>query len=87
MYTTESIVKQYEDILDYLAHNDDYYGFEVVSRLHIDEEWDMLSETYKQRILAVDNVVLKNYADAYTYALWNEYISVIKTRLALTTNQ
>jgi len=33
MWTTESIVKQYEDILDYLSVKDDAHGFEVVSRL------------------------------------------------------
>ena len=81
MYTSESIVKQYEDILDYLPLNDDANGFEVVSRLKIEEEWDFLPDIYKQRILAVDKVVVEKYAGNFNYPLWKEYIAKIKARL------
>ncbi|HPB19029.1 MAG TPA: hypothetical protein PLL35_04185 [Candidatus Cloacimonas sp.] len=77
MWTTESIVKQYEDILDYLSVQDDAHGFEVVSRLQIEEEWEDLPENYKQRILAVDKIVLEKYADLFSYPLWKEYIAKI----------
>ncbi|HQO18649.1 MAG TPA: hypothetical protein PLJ85_05670 [Candidatus Cloacimonas sp.] len=81
MWTTESIVKQYEDILDYLSVQDDAHGFEVVSRLQIEEEWEDLPENYKQRILAVDKIVLEKYADLFSYPLWKEYIAKIGARI------
>jgi len=81
MYATESIVQQYEDILDYLPLRDDAHGFEVVSRLKIEEEWEALSEQYKQRILAVDKTVVEKYAESFSYPLWKEYIATIKARL------
>ena len=81
MWTTESIVKQYEDILDYLSVQDDAHGFEVVSRLQIEEEWEDLPANYKQRILEVDKIVLEKYADLFSYPLWQEYIAKIGARI------
>jgi len=81
MAVTNCDVKQYEYILDYFETDDTTDEQEMFSRLGMDEEWDSISEPFKQRILAVDRAVLDKYADWFNYNVFNEYIACIKARV------
>jgi SPP1 gp7 family putative phage head morphogenesis protein len=76
-------VRQYEYILDYFANDDSCDELEMFSRLRFEQEWDSIPEPFKQRILAVDRIVLEKYADWFNYNVFNEYIACIKARLEL----
>ncbi len=81
MKITEYEVRCYEYILDYLAEDDPSDELEVISRLRFEDNWEEITEELKQRILAVDKVVVEKYADNFSYPLRQEYISKIKARL------
>ena len=74
-------VRQYEYILDYFENDDSTDEQEMFSRLLMDKEWDTIPEPLKQRILAVDKLVLEKYADWFNYNVFNQYIACIKARL------
>ena len=76
-------VRQYEYILDYFANDDSTDEQEMFSRLIMDKEWDSIPEPFKQRILAVDRIVLEKYADWFDYNVFNDYIKCIKRRQEL----
>ncbi len=80
-------VKQYEYILDYFENDDSTDEQEMFSRIIMDKEWDSISEPLKQRILAVDKVVLEKYADWFNYNVFNEYIACIKARVEAESEQ
>jgi hypothetical protein len=71
----------YELILSYFKTDDSTDEQEMFSRLRFDKEWDSIPESFKQRILAVDKVVLEKYADWFNYNVFNDYIACIKARL------
>lgn len=81
MKITEYEVQCYEYILDYLAEDDPTDELEVISRLRFEDNWGEIPEELKQRILAVDKVVVEKYAETFSYPLWKEYIAKIKARL------
>jgi hypothetical protein len=76
-------VKCYEYIIDYFEHDDSTDEQEMFSRLRFEQEWDSIPEPFKQRILAVDRVVLEKYADWFNYNVFNDYIKCIKRRQEL----
>lgn len=71
----------YELILKYFETDDSTDEQEMFSRLIMDKEWDTIPEPFKQRILAVDRVVLEKYADWFNYNVFNDYIACIKARV------
>ena len=81
MAVTEYDVKCYEYILDYLETDDSTDEIEILSRIIIDKEWDSISPDLKNRILAVDKIVLEKYADYFSYDLWKVYLALIKARV------
>lgn len=76
-------VKQYEYIIDYFETDDTTDEQEMFNRLGMEEEWDSISEAFKQRILAVDKIVLERYADWFDYNVFNKYIKCIRKRQEL----
>ena len=81
MKITDYDVCCYEYILDYLAEDDPTDELEVISRLRFEKNWDEITEELKQRILAVNKLVVEKYAGNFSYPLWQEYIAKIKARL------
>ncbi len=77
-------VKCYEYIIDYFETDDSTDELEMFSRLSFEKEWDSIPLPLKQRILAVDKVVLEKYADYFNYNVFNSYIACIKARQAAT---
>ena len=73
-------VKQYEYILDYFEDDDATDEQEMFSRFRFEREWDTIEESIKQRILAVDKIVLEKYAGWFNYNVFNDYIKCIKNR-------
>ena len=76
-------VKCYEYIIDYFEHDDSTDEQEMFSRLRFEQEWDSIPEPFKQRILAVDKIVLQRYADWFDYNVFNSYIKCIRHRQEL----
>lgn len=76
-------VKDYEDIIDYFEWQDGSDELEIVARLRFEREWDTIAPELKERILAVDRIVLERYADLYDDDLTKRYIDTIKKRLEL----
>ena len=76
-------VEDYEDIIDYFETDSDLDELEIVSRLSMEDDWDTATPELKQRILAVDSLVLERYADWFEYDLFKRYIATIKRRLQL----
>lgn len=76
-------VKQYEYIIDYFETDDSTDEQEMFNRLGMEEEWDGIPEALKQRILAVDKIVLERYADLFDYNVFNKYIKCIRKRQEL----
>jgi len=81
--TTDIDVRQYEYIIDYFEGDDSTDELEMFNRLGMEEEWDTIPEAFKQRILAVDKIVLQRYADWFDYNVFNSYIKCIKQRQEL----
>lgn len=81
--TTDIDVRQYEYIIDYFEDDDSTDELEMFNRLGMEEEWDSIPEDLKQRILAVDKIVLERYADWFDYNVFNEYIKTIRHRQKL----
>ena len=81
--TTDIDVRQYEYIIDYFEGDDSTDELEMFSRLGFEEEWDTIPEAFKQRILAVDKIVLQRYADWFDYNVFNSYIKCIRHRQEL----
>ncbi len=73
-------VQHYEDIIDYFEWDDDTDIQEIYSRQRFEEEWETIPEELKQRILAVDNLVLERYQDWFDYNVFIDYIKMIKNR-------
>ena len=73
-------VKCYELLPKYFDMDDTTDEQELFNRLGMEKEWDTIPEDLKQRILAVDNIVLERYADWFDYNVFNEYIKCIKNR-------
>lgn len=73
-------VQHYEDIIDYFEWDDDTDIQEIYSRQRFEEEWETIPEELKQRILAVDNLVLERYHDWFDYNVFIDYIKMIKNR-------
>lgn len=78
---TSHDVKCYEDIIDYLEWGDDTAGYSVGGRMRFEREWDTISPELKQRILAVDRIVLERHTEAYDVDRYKEYIATIRKRL------
>jgi hypothetical protein len=76
-------VKDYEDIIDYFEWQDGSDEIEIVARLRFEREWDTIAPELKERILAVDRIVLERFADLYEDDLTKRYIDTIKKRLEL----
>ena len=76
-------VRQYEYIIDYFEDDDSTDEQEMFNRLGMEEEWDTIPEAFKQRILAVDKIVLQRYADWFDYNVFNSYIKCIRHRQEL----
>jgi len=76
-------VRQYEYIIDYFEGDDATDELEMFNRLGMEEEWDSIPEAFKQRILAVDKIVLERYADWFDYNVFNKYIKCIRHRQEL----
>jgi len=76
-------VKDYEDIIDYFEWQDGSDELEIVARLRFEREWDTIAPELKERILAVDRIVMERYADLYDDDLTKRYIDTIKKRLEL----
>ncbi|HPV15098.1 MAG TPA: hypothetical protein PL126_05560 [Candidatus Cloacimonadota bacterium] len=76
-------VKDYEDIIEYFETDDDADELEIVSRLSMEDDWETATPELKERILAVDRIVLERYADWFEYDLFKRYIATIKRRLEL----
>lgn len=83
MAVGEHCVRCYEYIIDYFEDDDSTDEQEMFSRLRFEEEWDTIPEAFKQRILAVDKIVLERYADWFDYNVFNSYIKCIKQRQEL----
>jgi len=83
MAVGEHCVRCYEYIIDYFEDDDSTDELEMFSRLRFEEEWDTIPEAFKQRILAVDKIVLQRYADWFDYNVFNSYIKCIKQRQEL----
>ena len=83
MAVGEHCVRCYEYIIDYFENDDTTDEQEMFSRLGFEEEWDTIPEAFKQRILAVDKIVLQRYADWFDYNVFNSYIKCIKNRQEL----
>jgi hypothetical protein len=81
--TTDIDVRQYEYIIDYFEDDDSTDELEMFNRLGMEEEWDTIPEAFKQRILAVDKIVLERYADWFDYNVFNSYIKCIRHRQEL----
>ncbi|MDD3536180.1 MAG: hypothetical protein PHC50_08560 [Candidatus Cloacimonetes bacterium] len=79
----EHCVKQYEYIIDYLKDDDSTDIQEIYNREGMEEEWDSIPEPLKQRILAVDKIVLERYADYFDYQIFKDYIKMIRARLQM----
>ena len=79
----EYSVRCYEYIIDYFENDDSTDEQEMFSRLGFEEEWDTIPEAFKQRILAVDKIVLERYADWFDYNVFNSYIKCIRHRQEL----
>ncbi|MFA7542795.1 MAG: hypothetical protein WCY84_00335 [Candidatus Cloacimonadaceae bacterium] len=73
--------RQYEYIIDYLETDDSTDIQEIYSRQRFEKEWDSIPEPLKQRILAVDKIVLERYADYFDYQIFKDYIKMIRNRL------
>lgn len=80
---TKYDVQCYEDIIDYFEWQDGSDELEIVSRLGFEKEWDTIAPELKERILAVDRLVLERYADLYDDPLTKRYIATIKRRLEI----
>ncbi len=76
-------VKCYENIIDYFELGDETDIQEIYGRLRFEKEWDSITEKLKQRILAVDNLVLERYQDWFDYSIFTDYIKCIKNRLRI----
>lgn len=74
-------VKHYEYIIDYFEDDDSCDELEMFSRLRFDEEWDDIPEHLKQRILAVDKIVLERFHSILDYPTFNKYIACIRARV------
>ena len=85
MAITDYDVKCYELILKYFETDDSCDELEMFSRLRFEEEWAAIPEPLKQRILAVDKLVLDKYVDYFDYNVFNEYIKAIRSRQQLET--
>ncbi len=83
MAVGEHCVKCYEYILDYFEKDDSTDEQEMFSRLGMEKDWDSIPLPLKQRILAVDRIVLEKYADYFDYNVFNAYIKTIKARVAI----
>ncbi|HOH98825.1 MAG TPA: hypothetical protein PL188_11040 [Candidatus Cloacimonadota bacterium] len=83
MAVGEHCVRCYEYIIDYFEDDDSTDEQEMFSRLGFEEEWDSIPEAFKQRILAVDKIVLQRYADWFDYNVFNSYIKCIRHRQEL----
>ncbi len=83
MAVGEHCVRCYEYIIDYFEDDDSTDELEMFSRLGFEEEWDTIPEAFKQRILAVDKIVLQRYADWFDYNVFNSYIKCIRQRQEL----
>lgn len=81
MAITDYDVRCYEYILDYFANDDSTDEQEMFSRLGFEKIWDSIPESFQQRILAVDKIVLEKYADWFNYNVFNDYIACIKARV------
>ena len=71
----------YERIIEYFETDSDLDEVEIVSRLSMDKEWNTATPELKQRILAVDKIVLERFADWFEYPLFKRYIACINARL------
>jgi hypothetical protein len=80
---TSHDVKCYEDILDYLEWGDDTAGYSAGGRMWFEREWDSIAPELKERILAVDRIVLERHVDAYDVERYKEYIATIRRRLEI----
>jgi hypothetical protein len=78
--TDEYDVKCYELLPKYFDMDDTTDEQELFNRLAMERDWDSLPEALKQRILAVDKIVLERYADWFNYNVFNDYIKCIKHR-------
>ncbi len=76
-------VKCYELLPKYFDMDDTTDEQELFNRLAMEKEWDTIPEALKQRILAVDKIVLERYADWFDYNVFNDYIKCIKQRQEL----
>jgi hypothetical protein len=76
-------VKDYEDIIDYFEWQDGSDELEIVARLRFEREWDTIAPELKERILAVDRIVLERFADLYEDDLTKRYIATIRRRLEI----
>lgn len=83
MAVTNYDVKCYELLPKYFDMDDTTDEQELFNRLGMEKEWDSIPETLKQRILAVDKIVLENYADWFNYNVFNDYIRTIRKRLEI----
>jgi len=75
---TEYDVHCYEFILDYLKENDPADEMEIISRLSYEKQWENIPDDLKQRILAVDKIILDKYADKFSYPLYKTFIDTLK---------
>jgi len=82
MYIEEKDVTHYERILEFFRDFDALYEEEVFRRLQFEDEWNMIPEQLKKRILAVDEIVMRNYAEKFKYIVMGAYIRKIGKRLA-----
>lgn len=78
--TDEYDVKCYELLPKYFDMDDTTDEQELFNRLAMEQDWDSIPEALKQRILAVDKIVLERYADWFNYNVFNDYIKCIKHR-------
>ena len=76
-------VKDYEDIIDYFEWQDGSDELEIVARLRFEREWDTIAPELKERILAVDRIVLERHVEAYDAERYKEYIATIRRRLEI----
>lgn len=84
--TDEYDVKCYELLPKYFDTNDTTDEQELFNRLAMERDWDSLPEALKQRILAVDKIVLERYADWFDYNVFNDYLKCIRHRWELETS-
>jgi hypothetical protein len=76
-------VISYERIIRYFERDDDADELEIVSRLSMEDDWETATPELKERILAVDRIVLERFADWFEYDLFKRYIATIRRRLEI----